>query len=115
MTRVKRGTTTQKSRRKLLARAKGFRTIRHTQVSKAREAVLKALSYSYRDRRVKKGDFRRLWIIRINAAVKALGGSYSKFIHQMTTKQVIVDRKILAQLAHSHPDTFAAVYQEVSK
>ena len=76
---------------------------------------MKALSYSYRDRRNKKREFRGLWINRINAAVSELGIKYSRFIQALTTKKIVLDRKILAQLAVQHPEVFERVVQEATK
>jgi len=86
--------------------AKGYRGARSRQYQKAKEAVTKALKYAYRDRRAKKRDFRSLWITRINAAVRAEGLSYSRFIDGLTKAGVEVDRKIMADLAVTDPAAF---------
>lgn len=114
MTRVKRGVTTQKRHKKILELAKGYRTIRHTQFRLAKQAVMKAMQYAYRDRRNKKRAFRQLWIVRINAAVSALGGKYSLFIKNLKASNVQVDRKILARLAEERPESFAAIFSTVT-
>ena len=115
MTRVKRGVLTQKRHGKTMAATKGFRTIRHARFKLAKQAIMKALAYSYRDRKAKKREFRRLWIIRINAAVRALGGTYREFVHNLKEKEVNLDRKVLAQIAKDHPEVFSAIHSEVSK
>src|SRR5207237_1987881 len=106
MTRVKRRIHARKKRRATLAMAKGFRgdASRHYRVAK--EAVLKADQYRYRDRRNRKRDFRRLWITRINAAARQHGLSYSQFIHGLQLAGVELDRKILADIAVRDADTF---------
>ncbi len=106
MSRVKRSIHARKKRRSTLALAKGYRgdASRHYRVAK--EAVLKADLYRYRDRRNRKRDFRRLWIIRINAAARQHGLSYSQFIHGLEQAGVELDRKILADIAARDADTF---------
>src|SRR3954469_1723215 len=101
--RVKRGVTTHAKHKKLRAQTKGMSHMRRASVRMARQAVLKALSYGYRDRRNKKRDLRSLWIIRINAALREHGISYSRFIGMMKTTGVELDRKILAELAVREP------------
>lgn len=107
--RVKRGTTTHARHKKLRAQTKGMSHMRRASVRQARQAVLKALSYGYRDRRNKKRDLRGLWIIRINAALTEYGVSYSKFINQLKLANIELDRKILADLAVRQPAAFKAV------
>ncbi|MBN2585286.1 50S ribosomal protein L20 [Patescibacteria group bacterium] len=109
MVRIKRGTLAQKKHKKLKKSVKGFRTGRRKSVKLARQALMKSMSYAYRDRRKKKTAMRSLWIIRINAALQPLGLSYSKFIAQLKSNKVEVDRKILAQLAHQYPAAFSAL------
>ena len=106
MTRVKRGVHARKKRRATLAMAKGYRgdASRHYRVAK--EAVLKADQYRYRDRRNRKRDFRRLWITRINAAARQNDMSYSQFIHGMQLAGIELDRKVLADIAVHDADTF---------
>lgn len=111
MARVKRSVAARKKRRKVLGIAKGYWGTKHTSYRRAKEQVQRSLRYQYRDRRVRKREFRRLWIARINAAVRALGGSYSKLVHALKNKNIGLDRKILADLAAVHPDAFKAVVQ----
>ena len=99
MPRVKKGVTAHRRHKKILKLAKGYRGARSKQFKKANELVMKALFYARRDRRAKKGEFRRLWIARINAAARINGLSYSKLINGLTTAGVEVNRKMLADLA----------------
>lgn len=99
MTRVKRGVIAHARHKKVLAMAKGYRGRRGNVYRIAKEAVMKAGQYAYRDRRQKKRQFRNLWIARINAACRTLDMPYSRFINGLTKAQVIVDRKVLAHLA----------------
>ncbi len=99
MTRVKRGAATRRRRKKVLAQAKGHRAGRHKHFKQARESVMHALMYAYEHRRDRKGDFRRLWIARINAAARINGLIYSKLINGHKLAQVEIDRKLLADLA----------------
>jgi large subunit ribosomal protein L20 len=109
MARVKRGLHGRKQRRTVLDRAKGFRGARSRRYRIANESVLHAMRYSYRDRRARKGDFRKLWITRINAAARAEGLSYSRFINGLKRAEVEVDRKVLADLAVRDPAAFRAL------
>ncbi len=109
MARVKRGVHARKQRRTVLDRAKGFRGARSRRYRIANESVMHALRYSYRDRRKRKGDFRKLWITRINAASRAEGLSYSRFINGLKRAEVEVDRKVLADLAVRDPESFRAL------
>ena len=106
MSRVKRSVGARKKRRETLAMAKGFRGDASRRYRKAKEAVLKADQYRYRDRRNRKRDFRRLWIQRINAAARINGMSYSQFIHGLKVAGVELDRKVLADMAVHDADTF---------
>ena len=106
MTRVKRSVHARKKRRETLERAKGFRGEANSSYKRAKEAVMKADSYAYRDRRNRKRDFRRLWITRINAAARAEGMSYGTFIHGLMLAGVELDRKVLADIAVRDPETF---------
>jgi large subunit ribosomal protein L20 len=106
MSRVKRGVHSRKKRRATLERAKGYRGDRSKSYKRAKEALLKADSYAYRDRRNRKRDFRRLWITRINAAARREGMTYSEFMHGMREAEVGLDRKVLADIAVNDPDTF---------
>ncbi|MEE4261963.1 MAG: 50S ribosomal protein L20 [Desulfobacteraceae bacterium] len=107
--RVKRGFKARQRRKKVLKLAKGFRGGRSKLFRTAADAVDKALMYSYRDRRVRKRDFRRLWITRINAACRLSNLTYSKFIRGLKLAGVELDRKVLAELAISDPSGFAKV------
>ncbi len=109
MARVKRGVHGRKQRRTVLERAKGFRGARSRRYRIANESVMHALRYSYRDRRKRKGDFRKLWITRINAAARLDGLSYSRFINGLKRADVEVDRKVLADLAVRDPQAFSAL------
>ncbi len=107
--RVKRGFKARKRRQKVLKLARGFRGGRSKLFRTAADAVDKALMYSYRDRKVRKRDFRRLWIARINAAARMNNLTYSKFIHGLKLAGVTLDRKVLAELAVSDPSGFSRV------
>ncbi|NQT11025.1 MAG: 50S ribosomal protein L20 [Desulfobacteraceae bacterium] len=109
MMRIKRGFKARKRRNKVLKLAKGFRGGRSKLFRTAADAVDKALMYAYRDRRVRKRDFRRLWILRINAAARMNDMSYSKFIHGLKTANIELDRKVLADLAISDPLAFTQI------
>ena len=109
MARVKRSVNAQKKRRETLERASGYRGQRSRLYRKAKEQVTHSLVYSYRDRKTKKGDFRRLWIQRINAAVRAEGMTYNRFIQGLRLAGVEVDRKVLADLAVHEPAAFSAL------
>jgi large subunit ribosomal protein L20 len=106
MSRVKRSVHARKKRRAALARTKGYRGQASKSYKRAKEALLKADSYAYRDRRNRKRDFRRLWIVRINAAARREGLSYSQFMHGLKEAGVEVDRKMLADIAVRDPETF---------
>lgn len=107
MTRAKRGPVTRRRRKKVLALAKGHRAGRHRLFRQARESVMHALRYAYEHRRDRKGQFRRLWIARINAAARLHGLSYSTLIHGLRSAGVEVDRKMLAELAVRDANAFA--------
>lgn len=107
--RVKRGVTSHQKHKKLRAQTKGMSHIRRASVKAARQAIIKALSYQYRDRRNRKRDLRGLWITRINAAVGEHGLSYSNFMGALIKSGIELDRKILAELAVSEPKAFKAV------
>ena len=109
MTRVKRAVNAQKKRRAVLDQASGYRGQRSRLYRKAKEQVTHSLVYAYRDRRQKKGDFRRLWIQRINAAARANGMTYNRFIQGLGLAGIEVDRRILAELAINEPATFAGL------
>ena len=107
--RIKRGYKARRRRNKVLKLAKGFRGGRSKLFRTAADAVDKALMYAYRDRRVRKRDFRRLWILRINAATRMNDMSYSKFIHGLKVANIELDRKVLAELAISDPLAFTQI------
>ncbi|HEX8206649.1 MAG TPA: 50S ribosomal protein L20 [Solirubrobacteraceae bacterium] len=109
MTRVKRSVHAKKKRRATLERAKGYRGDASRRYKKAKETVMKADSYAYRDRRNKKRDFRRLWVTRINAAARQNGMNYSQFIHGVQAAGIELDRKVLADIAVRDPETFAGI------
>jgi large subunit ribosomal protein L20 len=109
MPRVKRGFKARQRRNKVLKLAKGYRGARSKLFKSATEAVDRGLAYAFRDRRVRKRDFRALWIVRINAASRINGLSYSKLIHGLKIANVGIDRKVLADLAVSDPAGFAAI------
>ena len=111
MTRAVSGTVARKRRKKILGMAKGYRSMRSKAYRKAREAVEKGLCYAYRDRRTKKRNFRRLWIARINAAVRAEGLTYSQFIHGLKKANIELDRKVLSDLAIHNADSFRTLTQ----
>ncbi len=106
MSRVKRSVHARKKRRATLERTKGYRGQAHSSYKRAKEALLKADTYAYRDRRNKKRDFRRLWIVRINAAARQEGMSYSQFMHGLKEAGIELDRKVLADIAVRDPETF---------
>lgn len=106
MSRAINGTVSRRRRKRVLRLAKGFRSVRSKVFRKAREAVEKSLLYSYRDRRVRKRDFRRLWIARINAAVRADGMTYSQFIHGLKKANIELDRKVLSDMAIHNATSF---------
>jgi len=106
MTRVKRSLHARKKRRAALALTKGFRGEAHSSYKRAKEALLKADAYAYRDRRNRKRDFRRLWITRINAAARQQGMSYSQFMHGLSAAGIELDRKVLADLAVRDEEAF---------
>ena len=112
MPRVKRGVTARARHKKVLAKAKGFRGRRKNVFRVAKQAVMKAGQYAYRDRRNRKRDFRGLWIARINAAVRELGLSYSAFMAGMKRANIEIDRKMLADLAVREPAAFKALVDQ---
>jgi len=111
MARVKRAVNAHKKRRVILERASGYRGQRSRLYRKAKEQLIHSFVYSYRDRRARKGDFRRLWIQRINAASRANGLTYNRFIQGLNLAGIEVDRRILADLAVTDPGTFAAIVE----
>ena len=115
MARVKRGVMVRKRHNKLLQQAKGYQGSRSRRIRVARQTVLKALSYAYRDRRNRKRDFRRLWIIRINAAARLNGISYSRLINGLKLAGIDLDRKILADMAVRDPAAFTSVVEQAQR
>ena len=113
MPRVKRGVTARARHKKVLDLAKGYRGRRSKVYRIAKEAVMKAGQYQYRDRRTRKRQFRALWIARINAAVREEGMTYSQFINKLQTKGIELDRKVLADLAMNNPETFKSLVNSV--
>ena len=113
MPRVKRGVTARARHKKVLALAKGFRGRRGNVFRIAKQAVMKAGQYAYRDRRTKKRVFRQLWIARINAAARELGLTYSQFINGLNKAQIGLDRKVLADIAVHDEVAFAAIVNQV--
>jgi len=109
MARVKTGVVRRRRHKKLLKLARGFYSGRRKHFRKAKEQLERSLVYAYRDRRQKKRDFRRLWITRINAACRLNDLSYSRFINGLNKANIVLDRKILADMAMNDPEAFAAV------
>ncbi len=114
MVRVKRGFKARKRRKKILKLASGYYAGRHRLFKTAKETVERALAFAYRDRRAKKRDFRKLWIVRINAAARLSGLSYSVFMGKMSKNAIKLDRRVLAELAVLDPAGFEAVVKSVS-
>jgi large subunit ribosomal protein L20 len=113
MARVKRGTTKAKHRRNVLKLAKGYRFGRRSKEKQAKEAIRHAGVHAFNHRRRKKADFRKLFTVRLNAAVRGFDMNYSNFINALKKKNVSLDRKILSKIADSHPETFERIVKEV--
>ena len=113
MPRVKRGVTAHARHKKILALAKGYRGRRKNVFRIAKQAVMKAGQYAYRDRRTRKRVFRQLWIARINAASREMGVTYSKFMAGLKKAQIDIDRKVLADLAVNDPAAFGSIVDKV--
>ncbi len=113
MPRVKRGTIASKRRKKVLKQAKGYMWRRKSHYRAAKEALLKAGKYAYRDRRNKKRTFRKLWILRLNAALRMHGEKYSAFIKKLSDKKISLDRKVLSEMAMKHPEQFGKFVDSV--
>ena len=111
MARVKRSVTGKKKRRDVLENARGFRGSRSRHLRAAHEQVMHSLRYAYADRRTRKGDFRKLWIARINAAVREHGISYNRFINGLKLAEIDIDRRMLSELAVSDPAAFGALVE----
>ena len=112
MARVKRGVTSHAKHKKVLKSVKGQWGRRKNTIRIAKQAMEKAMQYAYRDRRVKKREFRSLWIQRINAGVRAEGLSYSKFINGLSKSGIKLDRKILAEIAYDNPEAFKTIVKK---
>ena len=115
MARVKTGVVRRRRHKKVLKLARGFYSARHKHFRKAKEQLERSLVYAYSDRRAKKRDFRRLWIIRINAACRLNDISYSRFINGLKKANIELDRKVLANLAMNDAAAFASIVAEVKK
>lgn len=113
MARVKRGVTSHARHKKVLSLTKGFRGGRSKLIREAKSSLLHAGEYAFAGRKLRKRDMRRLWIIQLGNAVRAEGLSYSKFINQLKTKDIKLDRKILAELAVNHPDDFKQILGQI--
>jgi large subunit ribosomal protein L20 len=115
MARVKRGTTVKQKHKKILARAKGYLGRHSSTYRAAREKTEKAGQYAYRDRKVRKRDFRSLWIIRINAAVRESGMTYSQFMNGLKKAGVALDRKVLAEMAYAGGESFKNLISQAKR
>ena len=115
MARVKRGTTVKQKHSKILERAKGYLGRHHSTYKAAREKTEKAGQYAYRDRKVRKREFRSLWIIRINAAVRANGLTYSQFMNGLKKAGIELDRKVLAEMAYANDANFVKLVGEAKR
>lgn len=113
MTRVKRGTIANKRRKNVLQHVKGFLWGRKSKFRSAKQALLKAWTYAFRDRRTKKREKRRLWQTQISAACKPYGISYSQFIHQLKINKIDLNRKVLAEMANNNQDIFEGIIKKV--
>ena len=112
MTRIKRSVNAKKKRRKVLQQAKGYRGTKHSSYKRAKEQVSRSLKYAYRDRRVRKREFRRLWITRINAGARRNGLSYNQLMYGLKQADINLNRKVLADLAVSDPEMFASIAEK---
>jgi len=115
MARIKRGTTTHKKRKNVLKNAKGFRWGRKNKFKAAKEALMKAWSYTYRDRRTKKREMRKMWTTVINIGCRKNGTTYKDFIYNLKKKNIELDRKILSTLAKERPETFKKIIEKVKE
>lgn len=111
MTRVKRGLMVKKRHKRMLKRAKGYRGLRSKIFTQAKLAVMKAGQYSYQHRRVRRRVNRRLWIVRLNAALKGCGLNYSRFINSLAKKLIVLDRKVMADIAARYPKVFEKIVE----
>ena len=115
MTRIKRGTTKLKTKKKILKLAKGYRYGLSTKKRQAKTAITHAAMHAFRDRRKNKRNFRRLWTVKINAKVREFGLSYSKFIDLLHKKNILLNRKVLSEIAQENPEAFERIVTEVKK
>ncbi len=115
MPRVKRGTLHHKKRANIIEYTKGFKWGRKSKLAAAKQAMMKALSYNYRDRKNKKRENRALWNIHINGICRANGTNYSRFIGALKKQNIIIDRKILSELSARHPETFKAIMAKAAQ
>jgi len=115
MPRVSSGPATRRRRKKVLKQARGYSGARHATFKKAKETLTRALCYAYRDRRVRKREFRKLWIVRINAAARMHGLSYSQFTYGLSKAGITVDRKILADLAVNDGNVFEELVRKAKE
>jgi len=113
MTRVKRGIIKNKRKKNILSQTKGFRFGRSTKIAQAKDALKHAGTYSFAHRKDKKADARSLWTTRINAAIRPFGTTYSKFIDGLKKKNIIIDRKILSDIAQKNPETFERIVKSI--
>ncbi len=109
MPRVKRGVTSHQRHKKILAMTKGHRGTKHRLIKRANESMIKSLSYAYFHRRERKGDMRRLWILRVNAACRAQGTTYSQFMNGLKKSGIDINRKMLADMAVREPESFSSL------
>lgn len=114
MPRAKSSVSSRRKRKKIIKLAKGYRGARSRLLRTAKESVMRALKYAYRDRRARKREFRKLWIIRINAAARAYGLSYSVFMKRLKDANIEINRKTLAELAVNNPDAFKKIVNSIS-
>lgn len=114
MPRAKSSVSSRRRRKKIIKLAKGYRGARSRLLKTAKESVMRALKYAYRDRRARKREFRKLWIIRINAAARAYGLSYSVFMKRLKDANIEINRKTLAELAVNNPDAFKKIVNSIS-
>jgi len=114
MPRAKSSVSSRRRRKKIIKLAKGYRGARSRLLKTAKESVMRALKYAYRDRRARKREFRKLWIIRINAAARAYGLSYSVFMKRLKNANIEINRKTLAELAVNNPDAFKKIVNSIS-
>jgi large subunit ribosomal protein L20 len=111
--RIKGGLTTKRKHNKILDLAKGYRMTRSSQIKKAKEAVLHAGEYAFHGRKLKKREFKKLWIVRLNAATRDLGLKYSTFMKKLSINKVELDRKVLSHIVTTYPETFKRIVEKV--